>query len=315
MLSVKTLQDGSPVEKAIGLDGEVPADALWIDLFRPTPEESRAVTERLGVSVPAPEALVEIEATSRFFEDEEGLHLRSYFLQELAEGGVNVSVHFTVSDGRLFTFHYEEVPTFAAFLGQVRRKPELARDPVAIILGLLEVRIDHVADVLERLYSEIDDFSQRVFRVDETELEAVVSRLAETEDLNGKTRLSLMDKQRVLSRLLRADVVSPGQGTRIKEILRDVASLIEHSTSLFEKIRFLMDVTMGKINVEQNKIIKIFSIAAVVFLPPTLIASLYGMNFRFMPELHWHVGYPLAIVLMVFSGIAPYWLFKHKGWL
>ena len=154
-----------------------------------------------------------------------------------------------------------------------------------------------------------------MFRVDETELEAVVSRLAETEDLNGKTRLSLMDKQRVLSRLLRADVVSPGQGTRIKEILRDVASLIEHSTSLFEKIRFLMDVTMGKINVEQNKIIKIFSIAAVVFLPPTLIASLYGMNFRFMPELHWHVGYPLAIVLMVFSGIAPYWLFKHKGWL
>ena len=314
MMVLRVLEGGRLVDRPLDPSAALPRDALWVDVLKPTAEEIHAV-ERFGLSVPPPEALVEIEATSRFFEDEEGLHLRSYFLQELAEGGVNVTVHFTVSKGRLFTFHYQEVPTFDDFAQQLQHKPELAKDPFAVILGILETRIDRVADVLERLYAETDDFSRRVFQVEETDLEIVVNRLAGTEDLNGKARLSLMDKQRVLSRLVRNGIIPLEHRDRLKEILRDVASLIEHSTSLFEKIRFLMDVTMGRINVEQNKIIKIFSIAAVVFLPPTLVASIYGMNFRFMPELHWHYGYPFAVVLMVLSGIAPYLLFKRKGWL
>ncbi len=146
-------------------------------------------------------------------------------------------------------------------------------------------------------------------------MEALLSQIAAYEDTNGKSRLSLMDTQRALSFLLRNVKLSAEQVENTREISRDVESLLPHTAFLFDKINFLMDAMMGSVNIEQNQIIKIFSIAAVVFLPPTLVASIYGMNFRFMPELHWLLGYPAAIVLMILSALAPYWFFKRKGWL
>jgi len=183
------------------------------------------------------------------------------------------------------------------------------------LLGLFELKVDRLADLLEQLHIELEGLSGRVFHAGERDFEDLLTLLAATQDRNDKTRLSLMDKQRALSFLLRGRTCAEEYLPLLREILRDIRSLSEHSTFLFEKVQFLMDATTGRVNIEQNKIIKIFSIAAVVFLPPTLVASIYGMNFHFMPELSWPFGYPLAIILMVAAGIAPYWYFKHKDWL
>lgn len=183
------------------------------------------------------------------------------------------------------------------------------------MLGLFELKVDRAAGLLEQLHIELEEFNTRVFRVGERDFEDLLTLLAVTQDRNDKTRLSLMDKQRALSFLLRGGICPEEYLPLLREILRDIRSLNEHSTFLFEKVQFLMDAMTSRINIEQNKIIKIFSIAAVVFLPPTLIASIYGMNFRFMPEMSWSFGYPLAIILMVAAGIAPYWYFKRKDWL
>jgi magnesium transporter len=154
-----------------------------------------------------------------------------------------------------------------------------------------------------------------VLENEEADLEDAISKLARLEDSNGKVRLCLMDTQRNISFLLRHLRNQPDLAETMREIMRDVEALMSHTTFLFDKINFLMDSTQGFINIEQNKIIKIFSIAAVVFLPPTLVASIYGMNFAYMPELKMMLGYPWALGLMVISGIAPYWYFKRKGWL
>jgi magnesium transporter len=146
-------------------------------------------------------------------------------------------------------------------------------------------------------------------------MEEAIDRLAKLEDSNGKVRLCLMDTQRSISFLQRHIRRFPEQQETCREIYRDIETLMSHTAFLFEKINFLMDAARGFINIEQNQIIKIFSIAAVVFLPPTMVASVYGMNFQFMPELAWHLGYPFALGLMILSGIAPFWYFKSKGWL
>src|SRR5690606_34088509 len=171
------------------------------------------------------------------------------------------------------------------------------------------------ADTLEDLHRSLESVSYLVLEDEEAPLEDAISRLARLEDSSGKIRLCLLDTQRDISFLLRHLPTEPEQATSLREIMRDVETLMSHTTFLFDKINFLMDSTQGFINIEQNQIIKIFSIAAVVFLPPTLVASIYGMNFDYMPELHWLLGYPWALGLMIGSGVAPYWYFKRKGWL
>jgi magnesium transporter len=149
----------------------------------------------------------------------------------------------------------------------------------------------------------------------DSDMEDALDALTRHEDTNGKVRLCLMDTQRALSFLLRRGRLNPEQSERARELVRDIESLLPHNSFVFDKINFLMDAAQGFINIEQNQVIKIFSIAAVVFLPPTLVASVYGMNFQHMPELDWLLGYPAALALMVLAGVAPYWYFKRKGWL
>jgi len=175
--------------------------------------------------------------------------------------------------------------------------------------------VDQIADVLEALHKRIEAIGTRLFEVEEEILETILRDLSTAQDINDQLRLGMMDKQRVLSFLLRSGHCPPERTELLNEILRDIESLAGHSMFLFEKADALMNATMGRINIEQNKIIKIFSIAAVVLLPPTLVASIYGMNFRHMPELDWPFGYPMAVLVMILSAIAPYVLFKKKGWL
>ena len=144
---------------------------------------------------------------------------------------------------------------------------------------------------------------------------AALNSIAHEEDLNGRIRRNMMDTRRAVSFLMRGRLLNSEQFEEARQILRDIESLDGHTSFLFDKINFLMDATVGFININQNKIIKIFSVASVAFLPPTLIASIYGMNFKWLPELEWSFGYPFAIALMVTSAIAPFWYFRRRGWL
>jgi magnesium transporter len=317
MLNAFSLHDGRLEQTRVEQIEQLGPDTLWIDLHNPTDEEREWVERVYGQTLPTPDEMEEIEASARFYEDQEGMHINSYFLHDFDDRPRNITVAFTLKQGRIFTFHEEDLLTFRIYRMRARRQPYLARDAMSILLGLFDVKVERLADVLEQLYAKLEELSDAVFGSDDQEqdMKQVLSELARSEDMNGKARLSLMDKQRLLSFLLRRGTLTAEQVQQSHEILNDIKSLIAHSTFLFEKVDFLMEVAMGIINIDQNKIIKIFSIAAVILLPPTLIASIYGMNFQFMPELNWQWGYPLALGLMVLSAIAPYWYFKRKGWL
>ena len=202
---------------------------------------------------------------------------------------------------------------------QARAGTVIVNDAMDILLGCYELAVEQDADVLEEMYKTLDEVAALVLSREKHIAGSImrdnIERIAAQEDLNGKVRLDLMDNRRALSFLLRSRVVSPAHTQAVKGILRDIESLNGHTGFISDKINFLMDALLGMINLEQNKIIKIFSIAAVVFLPPTLVASIYGMNFDIMPELRWPWGYPSALLLMICAGAAPYLYFRKKGWL
>jgi magnesium transporter len=227
----------------------------------------------------------------------------------------NTSVAFTLTDTQLITLREREIPAFRLMRMRARRLRGLAEDPISILLALFEIKIDDLADTLEEVYTQLEETSNLVLEDNDSPIEDALDELARQEDTNGKVRLCLMDTQRALSFILRRGKLSAEHAETARELLRDIDSLLPHNSFVFDKINFLMDAAQGFISIKQSKIIKIFSIAAVVFLPPTVIASIYGMNFAFMPELSWAFGYPFALSLMVLSGVAPYLFFKLKGWL
>lgn len=315
MLTAFALQDQRLVQIPAEEHGALLNSAVWVDLVDPDDEERALVETRYRQHLPDPDEVEEIEATARFFEDADGLHIHSLFLHDVHGRPRNTTVAFTLGPERLVTLHDHDIPVFRLLRLRCRRVPGLVSDPLSIFLSLFETKVEDLADVLEQLYHGLEEVSHMVLEDQNVDLEQVIDRLAYHEDVNGKVRLCLMDTQRALSYLLRKGRLDAEQADHVREILRDVESLLPHSAFLFEKVNFLMDATQNFAAIEQNKIIKIFSIAAVVFLPPTLVASLYGMNFHHMPELEWTFGYPLAIGMMVLAGLAPYWYFKRKGWL
>ena len=317
-------------------------EMIWIDLVDPTNEERALVENHFKLDLPEKAEINDIEASARFYEDEDGLHIHSFFLNDLGTNAANVTVAFSIYKNRLFTIHNEDLSAFRLYRLRARQvQLELTDgkvDVMNIVIGLHETAIEHVADVLERIYSQLENTSPYVLatekqlaeievddprtRLDSQEdnddkkvsMEEVLQNIALQEDMNGKARLSLMDTRRSFSFLMRAQLLSENQKNDVREILQDLESLTGHTTFLFDKVNFLLDAATGKISLEQSRIIKIFSIASVVFLPPTLIASIYGMNFA-MPELSYKIAYPISIGAMILSGIAPYLLFKRKGWL
>jgi magnesium transporter len=289
--------------------------ATWIDLIEPTDEERARVEALYLQPLPEAEDVEEIEASARSYEDRSGLHINGLFLHEVEGRPRNTSVFFTLSGDRLFSLREREIPAFRLLRMRGRREPEVGANGLTVLLTLFEIKIEHLADTLEDVYTGLEDVSTAVLERSGVELEQTIDELAKLEDINGKVRLSLMDAQRGLTFLLRRGRLDGSSADRVRELLRDIDSLLPHNSFLFEKVNFLMTTTQGFINIEQNKIIKIFSIAAVVFLPPTLIASIYGMNFEYMPELHWVTGYPWALLLIIISAITPYLYFKRKGWL
>ena len=316
MLRAYTLDNGQLVD--IELDDQVEAmrRALWIDLIDPTEEERELVQGLSRHELPDAGEVEELEASSRSYIDESGVHLTSFFLVDQEDRARNTSVAFTVtSNNCLVTLHERDLLPFRLLRLRARRDSTLVPDAITLLLNLLDTKVESLSDMLEWTYHNLEGIARSVLEDDDADLESSIDDLAEQEDINGKVRLCLMDTQRDLTFLLRRAQLDGDKATRAREILNDIDSLIPHNNYVFEKINFLMEAAQGFISIQQNKIIKIFSIAAVVFLPPTLVASIYGMNFKYMPELDWLLGYPFAIVLMIMAGLAPYLYFKRKGWL
>lgn len=223
---------------------------------------------------------------------------------------------FTLRDGRLYTLRERELPAFRLYRMRARKQTMQDGNGYEILLDLFETKIEQLADEIENIYSNLETLSQAIMKgKQDDEFDKALSALAEQEDIGWKVRLCLMDTQRALNFLVRRTRLPANQLEQAREILRDIESLLPHNESLFQKVNFLMQAAMGFINIEQSRIIKIFSVVSVVFLPPTLVASSYGMNFKFMPELDWSLGYPAAIGVMVAAALAPYLYFKRKNWL
>jgi magnesium transporter len=315
MLNALTLQEGRLVPLAEDRLAEALEEATWVDLIDPDADERERVQQLYRQELPETEDVEEIEASARFYEDAGGLHIHSLFLQDVDDRPRNTSVAFTVTRERLFTLREREIPAFRLLRMRARRVAGLADDPLSVLLALLQIKIDDLADTLEEVYTGLEKISALVLEENDADMEDALDELAVHEDISGKVRLCLMDTQRALTFLQRRGRLGPDHAQQVRELAHDIESLLPHNSFVFDKINFLMDAAQGFINIEQNQIIKIFSIAAVVFLPPTLIASIYGMNFAHMPELGHPWAYPAALVGMVASAIAPYAFFRYKGWL
>lgn len=298
-------------------EGEKLTDAVWVDLMEPDEKERQTVQTELKQLLVTPSELTDIEASARFFEDEDGLHIHSFFYyQDSDEHVSNSTVAFTFRDGRLYTLRERDLPAFRLYRMRSRSQKLIDANAYELFLDLFETKIEQLADVIENIYSVLESLSRIILEGKQgDELDSALSNLAEQEDIVWKVRLCLMDSQRALNFLIRRARLPAGQLEQARDILRDIESLLPHNESLFQKVNFLMQAAMGFINIEQSRIIKIFSVVSVVFLPPTLVASSYGMNFEFMPELGWRFGYPAAIILMIIAGLAPYLYFKRKNWL
>ncbi|WWO99783.1 MAG: magnesium/cobalt transporter CorA [Candidatus Dasytiphilus stammeri] len=294
------------------------ANSIWVDLIKPELNERAQVQKILGQSLATRPELEDIEASARFFEDKDGLHIHSFFFYEDAEDHAgNATVAFTIRQGRLYTLRDREFPAFRLFRMRARSQFFwLDGSAFEIMLDLFETKIEQLADEIESIYSDLEKLSRVIMEGhQDDQCNEALSTLAELEDIVWKVRLCLMDTQRALNFLVRKDRLPIKQLEPAREILRDIESLLPHNESLIQKVNFLMQAAMGFINIEQNRIIKIFSVVSVIFLPPTLVASSYGMNFKLMPELKWTFGYPLALIFMILTGIAPYAYFKYRKWL
>ena len=265
--------------------------------------------------IPDADDVDDIEDSARRFVDQTGIHVHSLFLSNVADKTETVSVACILQNDKLVTIRDDKIADFRLFRLRAKRGQISCNSPAEILLNLMEQKVENLADYLEDQHRQLEEVSTLVLSEDIDNPEEVIYSLAESEDLTGKIRLCLMDTQRDISFLQRHSKQMHEYHDTYREIVRDIDTLLSHTTFLFDKINFLMSFLQGYINIEQNKIVKIFTIASVVFLPPTLVASIYGMNFEFMPELKMALGYPMALGLMVLAGFAPYWYFKKKGWL
>ena len=322
MLNVFTLANGRLFQEEIASAQDLThVKPVWVDLEAPTPEEKGWVASRFELSIPDDIVDDDLEESARFYEEDNGaLHIRSDFLIEGDAGGKparNVRVAFILFRNILFSVHGEDLPVFRLLRLRARRIPALIEDPKDVLLKLFDADAEYSADVLENIYDKLELVSATVLKpdVDDRTAGEALGAIAREEDLNGRIRRNVMDTRRALSFMMRSRMLNAEQFEEARQILRDIDSLDSHTAFLFDKINFLMDATVGFININQNKIIKIFSVASVALLPPTLIASVYGMNFKAMPELDWSYGYPFAICLMVASVAAPFIYFRRKGWL
>ena len=311
----------------LAADAPIPSDALWIDLHDPTREEEHRTEERLGIDVPTREDMDEMgfEPSELLYQENGARYMTAQLLVGVEAGAPELTgVTFILKDDVLVTVRYAEPRSFAMFLHRALKPGGCGPTPEAVLAGLVDAVIDRAADVLQATGDQIDRLSRAVFeaRVDgaarTSAYQETLRALGRHGDLISKGRESLVSVERVLlflSASYRAARVPMELREQVRSTLRDLQSLEEQATFQSSKIQFLLDATLGLVTIDQNNIVKLFAVLSVVFMPPTLIASIYGMNFKHMPELEWRFGYPLAILAMIAAGVLPYLFFRWKRWL
>lgn len=303
----------------------VPEAAVWIDLVTPTAGEDRTVEALVGIAVPTREEMQEIEISSRLY-IEDGARYMTATLMCAADTQTprTTAVTFILASHRLVTVRYDEPRPFAIVSSKLARSCPLGIGGEQVLLDLLDAVIDRCADILERVGVDVDTVSHEIFEPEGTRTGHarrygdILITIGRKGDLASKVREVLVSIGRMVTFVTaEADGMRWSKEARavLKTMQRDVGSLSDHASYLGNKITFTLDAMLGVVNLEQNNIIKLFSVMAVVLMPPTLIASIYGMNFRHMPELDWVVGYPLALLIMIGAAIGPFWYFKMKKWL
>ena len=309
------------------LGEKVHAGALWIDMFDPD-EASRALVESVtGLHVPTRDELSEIESSSRLARQGDALYLSLPGLLRTESGEARTSpVGFVLAPDRLLTVRFSPLPAFETYAARCRGAGNGDRTSVALLLGLFEAVVDRIADVLEREGEELDQVSRRIFRPQgqgrvrprrtETELRALLRNVGRVGDLVSKIRETLLGLGRIMPFVLaNATWITSEQRTRFKTLRADINSLSDYDGHLSNKVQFLLDATLGFIGIEQSNIIRVLTVVSVVGVPPTFFASMYGMNFKNMPELDWALGYPFALLLIVLSAVLPIVWFRMRGWM
>ncbi len=319
--------NGSHLERhVVPPDGEVPQNAIWFDLVNPAPGEDKLIERRLGIAVPTREEMQEIEVSSRLYVEHHARYMTATLMCNSDTAAPKTTpVTFILSGHKLVTVRYDDPRPFMIVDHRLGRSCSASANGETILMELLDAVIDREADLLERIGLEIDAVSREIFdhRGDEgpqksRTYQSMLKSIGSKGDLTSKVRESLVSVGRLLLFLANeAEGMRWPKDVRLQlvSMQRDVQSLSDHATYLSNKITFLLDALLGVVTLEQNNVIKIFSIAAVVLLPPTLVATVYGMNFKNMPELDWKYGYPLALGMMVVAAIVPYIIFKWKKWL
>jgi magnesium transporter len=320
MINLFVLQNGRLSQEQVEDRNELlkHINPIWIDVIDPEEEELIWIKEAFGVLLPELDDLGDLEASARYFEADDGpMHIRTDFLLDEEETSRNVRVAFVMTKQVLFSIHDEDLPVFRLVRLRARLRPGSVSNAKDVLLDLYSTDAEYSADALEEVYENLEQAGKRVLSDDISDKDAaeVLETIAKEEDTNGRIRRNVMDTRRALSFLMRSKLLSDEQQEEARQILRDIDSLENHTAFLFDKINFLMDATVGFINLNQSKIIKIFSVVSVALMPPTLLASIWGMNFEYMPELTETWGYPVAILSMVISAIIPLSYFRHKGWL
>jgi len=298
---------------------------VWIDLLNPKRSEETKVERALKIGVPTREEQREIEASSRLYQQNGAYFMTATVLYQadMAEP-VATPITFILAGEKLITLRYAEPRAFSLFATRCQRPETSLTNATAVLIGLIEAIVDRMADFIERIQGEVDALSHSIFETTgstvarQRRFDVLLRSIGREGEITSRSRESTHSLGRLLTFLTYAVNERKEDKllkARIRTAARDVASLADHVSFLSNKIVFLLDATLGMINIEQNNIIKIFSVAAVVFLPPTLVASVYGMNFEHMPEIHWLLGYPFAMLMMILFAVLPYLYFKRKGWL
>jgi magnesium transporter len=289
---------------------------IWVDVVDPSEDDILYVKENFNLDIPNTEDIGDIEASARFFEESGHLHLRTDFL--IDEDTVrNIRVAFILTENILFSVHKEDLPVFRLVRIRAHTRPGSVRNAKDVLLDLYATDAEHSADAIEEMYSRIEKIKQTMLqpKLTDTDAAEVLHNIAHEEDINGHIRCNVMDTRRALSFLMRNKLLDQDQQNESLQILRDMDSIENHTVYLFDKLNFVADTVIGFVNINQNKITKIFSVVSVALMPPTLVASIYGMNFA-LPEFKWGLwGYAFVWLYMLMSALVPMWIFNRKGWL
>ncbi|MDX3911411.1 MAG: CorA family divalent cation transporter [Sphingobium sp.] len=306
-------------------NNEAPPNCFWLDLVDPSKDEVALVRARFGINVPARSALEEIEASSRLRLEGDILYMSAPLLAGTANEKWEVApTGFILSPECCVTVRFAELDAFATVIGEIGSKEDL--EPVQVFVRLLEEVVDRAADHLEHASGIVSDAFQAVFfderqkrmlNEDTAMLSETIRKIGQASDRASRVRYMFLSIGRMAGFVMerRQPKVAGELRGRLEAIRHDIASLDEFEASLAGRIQLLQDAATSFLSIEQNDVVKLLTVVSVVGVPPVLVAGIYGMNFKYMPELGWHLGYPFALVLCALSALLPLLWFKRRGWI